>query len=114
MENFVSILYILAGFLVRLAVPIAATILVVFILRKLDQRWQTEAGLQPVSIEKPECWKVKGCSPEQMKNCPAHQSSLPCWQVNRLPNGYLNEECLSCPVFIEAPMPSLKIEPRSL
>lgn len=114
MENFVSLLYILVGFLLRLAVPIAATVLVIFILHRLDKRWQSEAKLQPAAIEKPECWKIKGCSPEQRQNCPVVKSPLPCWQVNRLPNGYLNEACLSCSVFIEAPVPTLKIETRSL
>ncbi len=104
----------LIGLLLRLAIPIAATLFVVYILRRLDKRWQAEAELQPVGVEKPECWKVKGCPPEQVENCAAAKSPLPCWQVKRLPNGYLNEDCLSCPVFIEAPVPTLTIEPRSL
>jgi hypothetical protein len=31
-----------------------------------------------------------------------------------LSNGYLAEECISCKVFIEAPVPALKIEPRRM
>lgn len=114
MEPIITFLYMLAGLLLRLAIPIAATILLVFILRKLDKRWQVEAELQPVTFEKPECWKIKGCPPEEVKNCQAAKSPLPCWQAKRLPNGYLNEDCLTCPVFIEAPIPALHIEPRSL
>jgi hypothetical protein len=114
MDTLSSVLYLSIGLLLRLAIPIAATLLVIYILRRLDKRWQAEAALQPVQIEKPECWKVNGCSQEQIKNCEAAQSPLPCWQVKRLPNGYLNEDCLSCPVFIEAPVPTLSIEPRSL
>ena len=114
MENMISILYILAGLLLRLAIPILGTLLIIFILRKLDARWQAEAELQAIPIEKPECWKIKGCSPEKMQTCAACTSSLPCWQVHRLPNGYLRGECLSCPVFLNAPVPTLKIEPRSL
>ncbi|MGE5463931.1 MAG: hypothetical protein ACM3PS_11290 [Syntrophothermus sp.] len=114
MDTLTSLLYLLVGLLLRLAIPIAATLLVIFFLRKLDKRWQAEAELQPVTVEKPECWKVKGCTPEQMKNCQAASSSLPCWQVNRQPNGYLNEKCLTCDVFVEAPVPTLTIEPRSL
>jgi hypothetical protein len=114
METLTSFLYLLIGLLVRLAIPIAATLLVIYILRKLDNRWQAEADLQPVQIEKTECWKVKGCSTDESKNCAAIKSQLPCWQVKRLPNGYLNEDCLSCPVFIEAPVPTLTIESRSL
>ncbi len=114
MENLIAFLYLLAGLLLRLAIPIGGTILVIFILRKLDQRWKTEAELQPVSVEKQECWKIKGCPPEEIQNCEAAQSPLPCWQVKRLPNGYLSENCLTCPVFVEAPVPSLTIEPRRL
>ena len=114
MDTLASYFYILIGLLLRLAVPITATLLVVFFLRKLDKRWRAEAELQPVKIEKPACWKVKGCPPEQVKNCTAAKAQLPCWQVKRQPNGYLNEDCLSCQVFIEAPVPTLTIEPRSL
>jgi hypothetical protein len=114
METFISILYLIAGLLLRLAIPIAATLLVVFFLRKLDRRWQTEAELPPAQVQKPECWKTKGCTPEKIKNCKAAKSALPCWQAKRLPNGYLNENCLSCPVFIEAPATAFAITPRSL
>ena len=114
MDMITSFVAILAGFLLRLAIPIVLTVLLIIILRKLDSRWQVEANHQALSIQKPECWKIKGCTPEQIQNCPASKSSLPCWQVYRLPNGYLNDECLSCSVFIEAPVPALKIETRSL
>jgi hypothetical protein len=114
METLTSFLYLLAGLLVRLAIPIAATLLVIYILRRLDKRWQAEADLEPVQVEKPECWKIKDCPPEQVKDCAAAKAPLPCWQVKRLPNGYLNEDCISCPVFIDAPVPTLTIEPRSL
>ncbi len=114
METLTSFFYILVGLLLRLAIPIAGTILLVFFLRKLDERWQAEAELHPQAVDKPECWKIKGCSPQQLENCEAYKSDLPCWQVHRLPNGYLNEKCLSCQVFTEAPIPTLKTEPRRL
>ena len=114
METFISFLYIIAGLLLRLALPILGTVLIVFLLRKLDERWQAEAELNPRVVEKPECWKIKGCTPQQTEKCEAYQSKLPCWQVYRLPNGYLNEECLSCQVFTEAPIPTLKPEARRL
>ena len=114
MDTLTTFLYMIAGLLLRLAIPIAATILVVILLRKLDKRWQAEAEFQPVTIEKPECWKIKGCLPEQIENCKGAQSPLPCWQVFRQPNGYLQEECISCKVFIDAPTPALKVEPRRM
>jgi hypothetical protein len=114
METLTSILTILAGLFLRFAIPIAGTLALVYLLQKLDAHWQAEAELTPVSIEKVECWKVKGCSEEQIKNCTAGISPLPCWQAHRQPNGYLQEKCISCEVFLSAPVPALKIEPRRM
>lgn len=114
METLISLLAILTGLLLRLAIPIAGTIIAVYLLRKLDAQWQAEAQLPPVPAPKTECWKIKGCSPAQQKNCPAASSPLTCWQVFRQPNGYLREECISCKVFVDAPAPALKVEPRRM
>ena len=114
METINSFLAIVAGVFLRLAIPIAGTAVLIHFLRKLDARWQEEAQLQPLPVQNVECWKVKGCSAQQQKNCLARTSTLPCWQVFRLPNGYLREECLSCKVFIDAPVPALRIEPRRM
>lgn len=109
-----SFLAILTGVLLRLAIPIAGTSVLIYFLRRMDVRWQTEAQAQTVPLEKAECWKIKSCPPEQRKACIAASSPLPCWQVSRLSNGYLREECISCKVFIDAPVPSLQIEPRRM
>ena len=114
METLPSSLAILIGLLLRLAVPILGTCILVYLLRKLDAHWQAEAERTPVSIEKVECWKVKGCSQEEREHCMATVSSLPCWQVHRQSNGYLHEKCISCEVFLNAPIPSLKPEPRRM
>jgi hypothetical protein len=114
METITSILVVIAGLLIRLAIPIALTALLIFFLRRLDARWQAEAELPQPKVETTECWKIKNCSTEQRKNCVAYQATLPCWQVKRLPNGYLRDECLSCEIFTEAPMPALKTEPRRI
>jgi hypothetical protein len=114
METISTLLAILAGLLIRLAIPIAGTAILIFFLRKLDERWRAEAQLLPAFAQKAECWKIKGCPPSDRKNCAAASSPLPCWQVYRRPNGYLHEECLTCKVFHDAPLPSLKIEPRRM
>jgi hypothetical protein len=114
METFTSLLTLIAGLLLRLAIPILGTAILVYLLRKLDAHWQTEAERIPVPIETIECWKIKGCSAAQRKSCSAAASNLPCWQVFRQPNGYLQEKCISCEVFINAPVPALKIEPRRM
>jgi hypothetical protein len=108
METISSLLFLLAGLLIRLAIPIAVTAVLIYGLRKLDAHWQLEAQT-PISVEKPKCWEIKGCSPEDVKNCIAGQSSMPCWQVFRKPNGYLRDECISCEVFRQAPVPALTL-----
>jgi hypothetical protein len=113
METIISLLALIAGLLIRLAIPLAITALLIFFLRKLDAFWQSEAQLVPAAQEV-KCWEIKDCTLEQQKNCVATKSNLPCWQAKRLPNGYLHEECLSCEVFTEAPMPALKTEPRRI
>lgn len=112
METTTAFLTLCMGLLLRLALPIAVTLVLAYFLRKLDAKWQKEVSLEPVPIQKPECWETKGCSLEQRKNCIAFNSPLPCWQVFRLSNGHLSEECISCKVFIDAP--PLKIEPRRM
>lgn len=114
MDTVVSFLYIIAGLLLRLAIPILGTMLLVVFLRKLDAGWQAEAELHKQAIEKSECWKISGLSSQPTENAQANETPLPCWQVNRLPNGYLRDECLSCQVFTEAPVPTLKPESRRL
>jgi len=114
METIPAFLALCFGLLVRLALPIAITLVLVYFLRKLDSRWQAEARLQPVPLQKPESRKIKDCPLERQTNCIARTSSLPCWQMLRLPNGYLREECISCKVFIDAPIPVTKIESRRM
>lgn len=114
METVLTLLALMAGLFVRLAIPIVVTILLIFLLHRLDANWQKEAHLPVLTVQKPECWKVKGCPPEQVANCLGAKSPLPCWQAFRLPNGYLREECLTCKIFTESPLPTLNIEPRRL
>src|SRR5512143_526993 len=114
METFTSLFTIFMGLLLRLAIPIAGTGILIYFLRRLDDHWQAEAQLPPMPAPKVECWKIKNCSPGQKKKCAAASSPLPCWQVFRQPNGYLQEQCISCKVFIDAPTPALRIEARRM
>jgi hypothetical protein len=108
MEWINSLLAILAGLALRLAIPIVITLLTVYILHKVDVRWREEAASlpAPLEIEKPRCWETHQCSAEKMKDCPAPSSTQPCWQLHRLSNGYLSEACLTCQVFRQAPVPT--------
>jgi hypothetical protein len=103
-----SFMAILVGFGLRLGIPILITLLAIFFLRRLDAHWQSEAEQEQrlPAITKAECWKTKGCTPEQRRYCAALPSPLPCWQVFRIKDGRLKEECLECEVFIKAPLPT--------
>jgi len=98
-------LAVLTGLAVRLLLPILVTGFVVVALSQLDKRWRGEGSANRLRVEKPECWKTQRCASSSRKDCPAYRSALPCWQVFRLSNGYLDEKCLACPVLIKAPVP---------
>ena len=95
------------GLLLRLAFPILITVLLALYLRKLDERWKARAEELEAPIEKPECWKIKNCTPEARAKCKGYLSSAPCWQAFCLPKGYLRDECLECKIFRRAYVPLL-------
>lgn len=101
-------LAVIIGLALRLAIPIAVTLLAVYILHKVDVRWQEEAAQMPapLEIEKIRCWEIHGCPTEKIKACEAPRSTEPCWQLHRQKNGYLSEACLTCQVFHQAPIPA--------
>jgi hypothetical protein len=104
MNDTTAALAVLTGLIVRLMIPILITAFLVFALTWLDRRWRSEAGAAQPTVRKPDCWKTQNCTAQNRKHCPAYASSLPCWQVFRLDNGYLDEKCLACPVLANAPV----------
>jgi hypothetical protein len=108
MENWNVLLTIITGLILRIGLPIAATVIVILFLRMLDNRWRVEARqnlLVPVVASSAPCWEITGCSQEQRENCPASkQSASPCWQFFRSKHGTLKETCLGCEVFRQAPL----------
>ncbi|HUH96744.1 MAG TPA: hypothetical protein VLZ89_05260 [Anaerolineales bacterium] len=107
METIYAYLIIALGIALRIGIPILVTALISVYLHRLDQRWQEEGEEIETPVEKPECWKIKGCLAEDRARCSGYLSPLPCWQARRLPNGYLNEACLTCVVFRRASVPVL-------
>ncbi len=109
MEGFEAIATILLGILLRLGIPVALTVLVIWVLRKLDDSWRKEAedkGLISVSAKNPGCWNIHNCPEKQREKCKAYRNpDQPCWQVFRESGGNLNQKCLDCEVFIHAPIP---------
>jgi len=96
------------GVLLRVAVPIVFTFLVVFFLKKLDERWKKETDIGADQLLIPGnagCWEINNCSEEKRAGCKAFQNpDTPCWQVFR-ENGRLQERCIGCDVFRHAPVP---------
>ena len=82
---------VLAGFLIRFGIPVGLTVLVAWILRTLDRRWQAEAELVRISgnslgaaWNEVRCWELKDCSEDKRRGCAAFQAAdQPCWQVFR-------------------------------
>ncbi len=109
MESLAALLAMITGLIVRLALPMALTLAAVYLLRKLDAHWQIQA--EEESKKRAEgktgepCWEVMKCPAERRGNCPAFHSNKTCWQVHRQSNGYLLEDCLTCEVFLKAPVP---------
>jgi len=104
-----TLLVFAAGVLLRLIVPLTVTALIVYILHKLDARWQAEAENEHAALVKDEmpCWKEQGLSMNEI-NLRSAINNQPCWQAHRLANGYLREQCLDCEAFLSAPLPAPK------
>ena len=98
-------------FVLRLGLPLA----VLFALGYLYERWAvrqsadiprlvedhtTASPRVGYAAQAAPCWELKGCSPEERKNCPAAQRpGLPCWLVKQMSEGGLPEDCLDCGIF---------------
>lgn len=103
-----TFLALLAGALMRLAIPIGVTASFVYLLTRLDKRWQSEAAplQETVAPKNTGCWEVNGCSEAARAHCSAYaHPETPCWQHFRKENGLLQERCLGCDVFKKAPVP---------
>ena len=105
---------VVAGmFVLRLGVPLAITIAIGYLLRRLDAKWQAEAWAQwetsqmqeaaagptPSAAKQP-CWTLKGCSEAVRDRCPAFKRpNIPCWLARRQAEGRLPAACYDCELF---------------
>ena len=105
-----------ALFFIRLGIPLAVTALVIWVLHRLDLRWQTQADRDAATcaqatltaqaasgsraiIDQP-CWEYKACAPAKRERCPAyHQTALHCWLARLRAEGRLPGACRCCPIF---------------
>lgn len=113
MDELTTIFIFFAGVLVRIGIPVALTVALIWVFGQLDARWKREAALhqgeRPAlasQVRNSGCWQYQGCSEENRKRCPAYaQLDMPCWQVFRKEDGRLKERCIGCQVFANAPVP---------
>lgn len=109
MDPLYAFLAVIIGLLIRFGIPIALTAVVIYVLKRLDERWQAEARRELLAVPMARntgCWEFKNCSPEQREKCSAYaHRETPCWQHFRDQRGYLREQCLGCDVFRRAPVP---------
>lgn len=107
-----GLLFAISWFALRFGLPILLTGLLIWVLARLDSRWQKEAirrrkklvqeGVMPMV----KCWVLNDCPPEKRQGCRGFQEKyLPCWQVFRDASGNVQERCLVCDVFRKAPVP---------
>jgi hypothetical protein len=93
----------------RVAVPIAITVIFIKLLKWLDERWKKEAdldGSQAVQIGNIGCWDINKCPAKLREECRAfNDPDKPCWQIFRDKNGRLQEKCIGCYVFRHSPTP---------
>ena len=115
-----SELTVLIGlFLLRLGVPLAITLLVGLLLRRLDAKWETEARRsreRAVALGAPSrarrsgqlpCWLIRGCPEDLYRDCPAYKiQSLPCWLARLRVEGRMPKLCANCTLFRSPVAPS--------
>ena len=98
---------VLAGLLIRIVFPLLVMLGLVYLLRRLDARWQSEAIYQQKLAEngsQKHALDLKECCIASNAGRTSVQSSEPCWQFFRQSDGHLHEECLRCKVFRAAPI----------
>lgn len=114
MDELLAAAAVVSMFVLRLGVPLAITLAVAYLLRRLDAKWQAEAWLKRevsrargktsaepelLKVEQP-CWDLKGCDESVRAKCPtAKIPNIPCWIARHQVEGRLPAECYNCDVF---------------
>jgi hypothetical protein len=113
MEGMYEVLVIIGMFFVRLGLPVVIFIVIGYLLRRLDSRWEEEAKAQPETIRRLQaaraqrpCWEEKGCSEEAMARCAAYKhADIPCWLARLRAERRLPTECSNCARYTHKPAP---------
>jgi hypothetical protein len=107
LDIWLQITTVVGLFVLRLGVPVAVTLLVAYLFKRLDQKWQADAeqGGPPTAEQatgRPPCWIEKDCGPVRRSDCPACKlADIPCWLARIRVQGELPKSCLNCDRFAE-------------
>jgi len=115
-----SALAVLLLIILRFGIPLAFTILLAWLFRRLDQYWQSQssrlqptpaadqqlpsqdrraAGSYPELVDRP-CWEYHACPASKRQNCPAGcGTDVLCWLARLRHDGRLPSGCRTCPIF---------------
>lgn len=105
--SLIEVAAVLIGFLLRLGIPIALTIVAAMFLNWLDKRWQSQAEMEKAELQslvqsgqpRRPCWEIHNCSDGLKKNCKAYANpDIPCWELFRI-DGRLKPACRNCKVL---------------
>jgi hypothetical protein len=122
MSDFQATAVIVALFALRCIAPLVLTLVIVYIMNRLVDRWQAADDLRVMEQEdltvRPAgggrlggslpvitipCWILRNCEPEARTDCPAFQHpGLPCWMVRSSKGGPLPAACPDCPLYKQA------------
>jgi hypothetical protein len=113
MEPVSTLSSLFLGVIIRIAVPVFITAVLIGLFSRLDAHWKAEAEkgasthkTSLVYARNTGCWDIHNCPDDKKKKCRAYQNpDTPCWQVFRSREGLLKESCLNCQVFKDAPLP---------
>ena len=110
MDPVTTVVDIVLGLSLRLGLPLIITAGTIWLLRRVDIRWQHEAEqarAQAPQAAAPHCWEQRQCPPERVVVCAAYlDQSRPCWQTFRDSQGNLQQRCLACQWFQQAAAPT--------
>lgn len=96
-------------FALRCLVPLAFMFGIGYGMNWLVDRWEAEAEeatlATAVSLKtEGGCWAFKQCNPERQEDCPGFKNQMtPCWLVRTRAEGALPDDCLTCPIYEQAP-----------
>jgi hypothetical protein len=114
METWKGLFLAIGWFILRFGIPVLGTMLIISFFKWLDRRWQTESMERRASMGAEtmlpiiQCWTMDICPAEKCQQCVAIQNpNTACWQHFRAVDGSLQEECLSCQVFLGVSAPAI-------